>query len=431
MGSDFLAFIPGDPVRRFMAALGVLFSVLGLATGWVIGGMAGAHGFDLTACMLLAFALAGIATLTSGWLMRKVLLPPMQTLAAHLEALGRGEFESEVTDMRDGGLFGSTTKSLRLLAEFLRANAKALRSASGSVHRHSLRLSTTAQEMNVASQEITSTVQQIAYGMEIQASRTAETSVVMNTMSQTARHMAQRSAAVAEASAEAWTMALKGGEAVTEAVHKIAEMSEKATEDAQRVEGLGRTSKKIGQVVQIIAGIADQTNLLALNAAIEAARAGEAGRGFAVVAEEVRKLAEGSTKAAGEINKLVREIQNETNRAVARMAEGAAALQAGRTVVTSAGGALEEIIRVVRQVDEMAKDINQMTQQQQEGTAQAGKAIEEIAAVAQETAAGTQQASASTQQQTASMQEMVVAARELEWTAEQLGTLIGRFKANP
>ena len=362
-------------------------------------------------------------------MLRTILLPSFRAIAAHLAALARGEFDHAPPHLRGTELFGRTAESLEALTAFLQSNGRALTDAAGQVRRHALSLSQAAEEMNAASEEITSTVQQISRGMETQASRTGETSEVMNAMSQTVKQMAERSAAVAEASANAWETALKGGEAVKDAVRKIGEISAKAVESSRTVEGLGRTSKKIGQVVQIITGIADQTNLLALNAAIEAARAGEAGRGFAVVAEEVRKLAEGSAKAAAEINKLVREIQTETDRTVARMTEGAAELKEGREVVNLAGASLEDIIKVVRRVDELAKEIFQLTQKQAQGTEQVVKAVEEIAAVAEETAAGTEQASASTQQQTASMEEMVTAARELAATAESLGVLVKHFKS--
>ena len=85
---------------------------------------------------------------------------------------------------------------------------------------------------------------------------------------------------------------------------------------------MGDQSNQIGQIVDVIKGIADQTNLLALNAAIEAARAGEQGRGFAVVAEEVRKLAEQSSTSAAQIATLIGNIQRETERAVGVMEKG-------------------------------------------------------------------------------------------------------------
>ncbi len=261
--------------------------------------------------------------------MKRVLDRPLADLDAYLRQIALGNFAAIVPEMPGEGRFDGLQKSLEALGAFLAMNGKALHEASQKVRRHAMNLSTAAEEMNAASQEITSTVQQISRGMETQASRTSETSEVMVSMSSNVKQMADKSAAVAEASAQAWETALKGGESVKDAVRKISEIAANSGESARAVEGLGRTSKKIGQVVQIITGIADQTNLLALNAAIEAARAGEAGRGFAVVAEEVRKLAEGSAKAAGEINKLVREIQTETDRAVARMAEAAAEAEGG------------------------------------------------------------------------------------------------------
>jgi methyl-accepting chemotaxis protein len=422
-------FLPKDPVRRFLVSLGLIFTASGIGAGIVVGMAAGAQGREMGLSIALALGMAWVSTGITWWLMRTVLIPSFRAIADHLEALAKGEFGHPVPKMRGNELFGRTAESLEALTAFLRANSKALQDASGKVRRHALSLSTAAEEMNAASQEITSTVQQISRGMETQASRTSETSEVMSTMSANVKQMAEKSAAVAEASAQAWESALKGGDAVKDAVKKINEIAANAGESARTVEGLGRTSKKIGQVVQIITGIADQTNLLALNAAIEAARAGEAGRGFAVVAEEVRKLAEGSAKAAGEINKLVREIQSETDRAVARMGEGASELKEGREVVHGAGAALEEIIRVVKKVDELAKDIFQLTQKQAQGTDQVFKAVEEIASVAEETAAGTEEASASTEEQTASMEEMVTAARELADTAEQLGLLVQRFRS--
>ncbi|MGH7442628.1 MAG: hypothetical protein ACREKE_08160, partial [bacterium] len=99
MDLDFFPFIPKDPVWRFLAALGVLFSVLGLATGWLVGAVEGDRRIDLTACMLLGLALAWIAALISAWLMRRGLVTHLKALSEHLGALGRGNFESKPPDL--------------------------------------------------------------------------------------------------------------------------------------------------------------------------------------------------------------------------------------------------------------------------------------------------------------------------------------------
>jgi hypothetical protein len=122
---------------------------------------------------------------------------------------------------------------------------------------------------------------------------------------------------------------------------QLADQSEKTT---ALVEGLNASTEKIGSILSLIKEIADQTNLLALNAAIEAARAGEAGRGFAVVADEVRKLAERTTKATSEITELIGGIRQDTG--AARQSMEVLAKQAG-TAGTDGAVASENLNNII------------------------------------------------------------------------------------
>ena len=123
------------------------------------------------------------------------------------------------------------------------------------------------------------------------------------------------------------------------------------------VQELGKNSDQIGEIIQVIDDIADQTNLLALNAAIEAARAGEQGRGFAVVADEVRKLAERTTKATKEIAVMIKKIQNDTNGAVLSIMQGTQEVEKGKELANKAGDSLKQIIIGAGEVVDMATQV--------------------------------------------------------------------------
>jgi methyl-accepting chemotaxis protein len=149
-------------------------------------------------------------------------------------------------------------------------------------------------------------------------------------------------------------------------VDGMSRIADKVRSSAGAVEQLGIRSEQIGQIVGTIEDIADQTNLLALNAAIEAARAGEQGRGFAVVADEVRALAERTTRATREIGEMIKNIQSETRQAVKAMEEGVEEVERGTTGASRSGQALEMILE---QISEVTSQVSQIATAAEEQTA--------------------------------------------------------------
>jgi methyl-accepting chemotaxis protein len=180
------------------------------------------------------------------------------------------------------------------------------------------------------------------------------------------------------------------------------------------VKELGKSSDQIGEIIGVIDDIADQTNLLALNAAIEAARAGEQGRGFAVVADEVRKLAERTTKATKEIAGMIKKIQADTTGAVQSMEEGTQEVERGIELADRAGMSLKEIVGVSQKVTDMVTQIAAASEQQSSASEQISKNVEGISKVTGETAQGTQQ--------------IARAAEDLNRLTENLQKLISDFK---
>ncbi|MHB9041660.1 MAG: methyl-accepting chemotaxis protein, partial [Melioribacteraceae bacterium] len=187
--------------------------------------------------------------------------------------------------------------------------------------------------------------------------------------------------------------------------------SEVVKQSAETVQTLGKSSDQIGEIVQVIDDIADQTNLLALNAAIEAARAGEQGRGFAVVADEVRKLAERTTKATKEIATMIKQIQKDTEGAVQSMSRGTEEVEKGKVLADKAGQSLKQIISGAQDVVDMSTQVAAASEEQSSAAEQISKNIEAISNVTQESAAGVQQiarAAEDLNRLTVNLQELVL-----------------------
>lgn len=233
---------------------------------------------------------------------------------------------------------------------------------------------TSAENVASGSQELSSTSEQMSQGATEQASAAEEASSSMEEMASNVKQNADNAHQTEGIATRSSQDAKVGGESVQQTVEAM---------------------KKIAEKISIIEEIARQTNLLALNAAIEAARAGEHGKGFAVVASEVRKLAERSQAAAGEINQL-----------------------AGSSVEVAikAGEMLVKLVPDIQRTAELVQEISSASAEQSSGTAQINKAIQQLDQV--------------TQQNASAAEEMSATSEELAAQAEQLKSVISFFKIN-
>jgi methyl-accepting chemotaxis protein len=242
-----------------------------------------------------------------------------------------------------------------------------------------------------ASSQISSSTEEMAAGAQEQSSQTSEVASAVEEMTSTILQTTQHAASAAEYSKSAGIIAKNGATVVRETVTGMNRIADVVGEAASIVQELGNSSNQIGEIVQVIEDIADQTNLLALNAAIEAARAGEQGRGFAVVADEVRKLAERTTKATKEIATMIRQIQKDTGNAVTSISSGTKEVEDGRELANKAIKSLDEIIESTDKTISAISQVAKASEEQSSAAEQISKSIDGISNVVQQSAIGLQQ----------------------------------------
>lgn len=244
----------------------------------------------------------------------------------------------------------------------------------------------TANHAAGAARELSGAADQLASGAQEQASALEETAASLEEITGTVKQTADNARQANQLAVGSQEVAERGGQVVTGAVQSMAEIN--------------HASRKIADIITTIDEIAFQTNLLALNAAVEAARAGEQGRGFAVVAAEVRNLAQRSASAAKEIKGLIQ--------------DSVGKVDVGSEQVSKSGETLTEIVSSVKRVTDIIGEIAAASQEQSSGIDQVNRAVTQLDQVTQSNAAQTEELSST--------------AQALATEAEQLQTLVGRFK---
>lgn len=235
-----------------------------------------------------------------------------------------------------------------------------------------------AADMSRATNEILASSAQMIKGAEEQQNHINNITSAVDEIAVSMQQVANNAEAAARASQKATEAAQKGETSVEETIRGMHRIRNTVQVTSKKIKSLGDRSIEIGEIITTIDDIARQTTILALNAAIEAARAGEHGRGFGVVAEEVRKLAERSSKATQDIADLIKGIQAETNEAVRTMEEGTREVEEGTRLADVAGSSLKEIDKSVGQVANLIQEISLAAKQQARGTDGVVRSMETI-----------------------------------------------------
>jgi methyl-accepting chemotaxis protein len=329
----------------------------------------------------------------------------MNTIQSHIlnmlnivAAAAQGDLTKEAEVTAD--VLGSLADAFNLMITGLASLVEQVRDAAG--------------DIGSATTQILAAVPHMLKGAEEQRVHINNTSSAVDEISISMQQVSNNAEAASQASQRATEAAQKGEKSVAETIKGMHRIRNTVQVTSKKIKSLGDRSLEIGEIVEVIDDIASQTNLLALNAAIEAARAGEHGRGFAVVAEEVRKLAERSSKATENIAELIKGIQAETTEAVRAMEEGTREVEEGTRLADIAGASLKEIDKIVGQVADLIHEISLAAKQQVRGTEGVVKSMESISDI--------------TAQHVEFVRQTTETIKQLATLSDRLTEAIGRFK---
>ena len=352
---------------------------------------------------------------------------PVQEVIRLAVALSKGDISQRVAIETKGDI-KTLSDALNKSFEDLGVAIRLAMDSSGKVATGSKEIASSSRQVNTALMQSAKTTTQIASGAKDQSKELESSTKIVADLSKSIEQGAANAKSAAEITQQAAKLAQKGTESGKQAADRLKSIDDIVKSNTDTVKELDKRTKEISVLVGTAKDIADQTNLLALNAAIEAAHAGEAGRGFAVVADEIRKLAEGTKKAAIQIEEMVSTIGESTTEVVNGMTTGTQQVTESIDIVNQALTILDQISAGAQEITARAQEISTATTEQTAGAQQVAKTIEGIAATSEQAAVGAGQMSTSVQQQAASTEQMTASAQNLATLSEELRIALSRFK---
>ncbi|MCT4620637.1 MAG: methyl-accepting chemotaxis protein [Marinisporobacter sp.] len=363
------------------------------------------------------------------WMFSNKLSKPIVFVSEHLKFVATGNFTKKMPDtfIKRKDEIGVLVNAVNIMQEDMKNIIKKVKHSSELVTTSSNNLSEISQQSAQATGEIAQAIEQIASSTNDQARDTETIASMANGLGEKINESNQLIYDVYDISQEANTLGEKGINILKVLYDKISNNTQKSDEINSIIEKINEFANNAESIIVLIENISNQTNLLALNASIEAARAGEAGKGFAVVADEIRKLSEETTKATDDIKELMKNIQQNSGKAVNTMDEVKGIVKEQNGSIEETDHIFQDTIGSMKNLIEKINQVAEHAENMKKSKDEIIDAITNISAVTEETSASTEEVSASTEEQLASVEEISSHAQSLSSVAVELKEDIDKF----
>ncbi|MCC5921526.1 MAG: PAS domain S-box protein [Cyclobacteriaceae bacterium] len=330
---------------------------------------------------------------------------PVFEVTYSLSRLAEGDLTHEISSDAKGEL-AKMSSALNKAVQGIRALMLSVESNGMSISSAADDLGSRSEQMSRSTAEMASATRQMSEGAQQQAQKIDNTSRLAEQILQSARSSEKSAQSVKENADLEQDLCNKGIDSIEKLVKTMNTVSESSKTTTENITNLKDRSEDISRALSVITEIAAQTNLLALNAAIEAARAGDAGRGFAVVADEIRKLAEDSKRSATDIDKTVKAVKKDVDKATNNMEQMGSLIKESNNSTFQVQMSFEKIRNSSSETLSLSKNSLDLAKNQEKHMQDIVKIIEEIVVISEETAAGTEQIAASTEELNKNMDDI-------------------------
>ena len=375
--------------------------------------------------VLLASIILGVVIIL---IFAKHIANPIKKLSSALYNMSQNDLTQENVVVKNTDEIGTLADAYNTMHTNVKSLINTMQNSSNTVTGLSTSLVDVTDQTTHAINEVAQTIQEVAKAVNEQATMTESSVIKIDSLAKSIDGV-QSSANQVEVIAQGAELESSKGLETVENLLKVNAMNNASTEKiGEVIKNVSNSSQKINIITDTITGISEQTNLLALNASIEAARAGEAGRGFAVVADEIRKLAEQSAMAVGEIKNIIEEINEHSNLSVSTMDELKEVSVKQNDSIYTTRDQFNIIAKSIIELSDILKLIQQSTSDMTTLKDQIVDDISNISASTEETSAATEEVSAATEEQLAGMTEINEQTSQLSLLAKGLEDIIQQFK---